>query len=495
MAKKVIIIGGGAYGLAAGTYLAMNGFDTEIHEMHSIPGGVCTAWTRKGYTFDFCIHWLMGSSPGKSLYHTWTELGAVQGRRMIEPDIYLKWQSKEGETFTIYTDPEKLRAEMRRLGPDDTRFIDSFINGIVSFSKFDIPARKEDQSFGMMFKMIGFMPKLMKWGGMDVTKFAGKFKSPHLKQFFTDMYVGGGMGGFPVMGMMMMLGFMAARSNGYPEGGSLKFIQAIESTYKKHGGKIVYNSKVDKIVVENGNAAGIVAGGKEVRGDYVISAADGYATLNKLLEGKYSHPKIDQAYAEWEPFPSLLFISLGIARKFDNMPSMFHFYAKNPLTIEGGKQTITMVPLRLFNNDTTMAPAGKTAATSMISTYHDEYWSALKKSDKAKYDAEKKRIADWIIDECEAYFGDFKNKVEVVDVATPDTIIRYTGNWHGSYEGWLPDKKTMMKTLPSQVNGLGNFYMLGQWISPGGGLPPAAMEGRKLARKICKTEGVKFHTV
>ncbi|NPU99835.1 MAG: NAD(P)/FAD-dependent oxidoreductase [Brevinematales bacterium] len=492
MSKKVLIIGGGAYGLAAGAYLAMNGFDTEIYEMHNLPGGVCTCWSRKGYTFDFCIHWLMGSSPGKSLYHVWSELGAVQGRKMIESDIYMKWDNRKGDTFTVYTDPEKLRAEMLRLGPDDKRLIDKMINGIIAFSKFDMPGRSEDENFGLIFKMIGMMPKLMKWGGMTVTKFADKLKSPALSQFFHEMYGSGGMGDFPMMGMMMMLGFMAVKSNGYPMGGSLKFAQAIEATFKKNGGRMFYNSKADKIIVEDGKAVGIIVNGKEIRGDYVISAADGYATFNTLLGGKYPHPKHDNAYKNWKTFPSLVFVSLGLARKFENMPSTHNFNSKNPLVIEDGKSTLDYIHIRLFNFDDTMAPAGKTAITSMVNSFNYQYWVDLKKKDPAKYEAEKKRIADWIIDESEQYFGDFKSKVEVVDVATPETIIRYTGNWQGSYEGWLPDKNTMMKQLPSKLPGLANFYMLGQWVSPGGGLPPAGMNGRKLAQAICKKEKQKF---
>ena len=47
--KKIVIIGGGVAGLSAGIYAAMNGFETEIIEMHSVAGGQCTAWNRKKY--------------------------------------------------------------------------------------------------------------------------------------------------------------------------------------------------------------------------------------------------------------------------------------------------------------------------------------------------------------------------------------------------------------------------------------------------------------
>ncbi|MBK7711056.1 MAG: NAD(P)/FAD-dependent oxidoreductase [Bacteroidales bacterium] len=63
--NSIIIIGAGFSGLAAGIYARMNGYDVTIFEMHNLPGGLCTSWERKGYTFDCCIHWLVGSSPSQ----------------------------------------------------------------------------------------------------------------------------------------------------------------------------------------------------------------------------------------------------------------------------------------------------------------------------------------------------------------------------------------------------------------------------------------------
>ena len=83
-------------------------------------------------------------------------------------------------------------------------------------------------------------------------------------------------------------------------------------------------------------------------------------------------------------------------------------------------------------------------------------------------------------------------QVEMRDVATPVTFHRYTGNWRGSFEGWLPSPDQfglrMRKTLP----GLDNFYMCGQWVEPGGGIPPAAMSGRNVIQLICKKDKKEF---
>ena len=83
MEKSVIIIGGGIAGLATGCYAQMNGYHTQIFEMGDKPGGLCTAWERKGYTIDGCLHWLLGSAPSSSFHHYWQELGMVPGHQVI----------------------------------------------------------------------------------------------------------------------------------------------------------------------------------------------------------------------------------------------------------------------------------------------------------------------------------------------------------------------------------------------------------------------------
>src|SRR3972149_4521692 len=99
MSKSIIILGAGIAGLSAGCYGQMNGYRTQIFELHSLPGGLCTSWKRKGYTFDGCIHWLVGSGHGSSFYRVWQELGAAQGRQMINHDEFVRVEGKDGKVL------------------------------------------------------------------------------------------------------------------------------------------------------------------------------------------------------------------------------------------------------------------------------------------------------------------------------------------------------------------------------------------------------------
>ena len=73
--------------------------------------------------------------------------------------------------------------------------------------------------------------------------------------------------------------------------------------------------------------------------------------------------------------------------------------------------------------------------------------------ERSAYKAEKENIADRVVAMLDKRFPGLAAQVEMRDVATPTTFVRYTGNWKGSFEGWqvTPDTwrfgKVMRKTL------------------------------------------------
>ena len=110
MGKKLIIVGAGISGLSAGFYAQMNGFNTTIFEMHNIPGGLCTAWTRKGYTFDLSMHFLMSSKDGP-MKKLWDELGITSDTEFHYHKMATTIEG-EGHKLEFYVDREKLGQQM-----------------------------------------------------------------------------------------------------------------------------------------------------------------------------------------------------------------------------------------------------------------------------------------------------------------------------------------------------------------------------------------------
>jgi phytoene dehydrogenase-like protein len=244
--------------------------------------------------------------------------------------------------------------------------------------------------------------------------------------------------------------------------------------------------------VENDVAVGVqLAGGETVRADWVISAADGHATIYDFLGGKYKDSATDKLYDDSEIFPSYLQVSLGVAQDLSAQPPMLTQLLDTPLQVDPGTE-LHNASFRIFNFDPTFAPAGKTAVICFLPTNNHEYWLNLREHNPAGYRAEKHRIAEAVIGILERNVPDIRRTIEVTDVSTPATVIRYTGNWKGSMEGWLLKPGGRMRPYPNTLPGLRQFLMVGQWVSPGGGLPSGIMTGRAAIQAMCKQDRVPF---
>jgi hypothetical protein len=56
-----------------------------------------------------------------------------------------------------------------------------------------------------------------------------------------------------------------------------------------------------------------LAGGESISADWVISAADGYATVYDLVGGKYTDKITHKTYGTLKTFPSYLQVTLGVS--------------------------------------------------------------------------------------------------------------------------------------------------------------------------------------
>jgi phytoene dehydrogenase-like protein len=270
--------------------------------------------------------------------------------------------------------------------------------------------------------------------------------------------------------------------------------RAVEKRLLDLGGRVEYRARVTEILVEDDRAAGVrLADGREERFDYVVSAADLHATVYDMLGGRYVDDRVKSWFADFIPFPPLVFIGVGVARAFADVPfsaSGISLGLAEPLHLGG--QTADHMEFRIRNYDPTMAPPGKTIVTSMLPVDYD-YWKNLSQ-DQAAYEAEKEKIASAVVKVLDSRFPGVAEQVEMVDVATPATFERYTGNWRASFEGWQPTPANLTIEMPKTLPGLDRFYLAGQWVAPGGGLPSGVMTGRQVTQLICHRDGRKFRT-
>lgn len=476
--KSMIIIGAGAAGLATGCYARMSGYKTRIFELHNAPGGVCTAWRRNGYTIDGCIEWLAGCRPGSPyfpFYHLYHEMGILHNNRIQILNEYCSCLDEEtGRSLDVTSDFERLAAEMKTIAPEDEEVIDEFIAGCKATRVTDAP-RTDLQEY-------------LKGYHVPVATFAQRIKNSFLRWCVANMQVPE----MPLWLLFIQLGQLADGQLGLVEGGSLNLSHAITKRYQDLGGEITYGASVEEILVENNSAAGVrLAGGAEHRAGVIVSAADGYSTIFQMLKGKYIDRSIRERYEKWPLFPPIHFVSFGVARQFPDESSLKIIMLKEPLNT-GGKDAGTF-RLRIFNHSPSFAPEGKTVIQVKMETDFD-YWYQLHEN-RTVYEAEKAKLAGDVLLRLEAIFPGISSQVEMADMATPYTLWRYTRNYRGAYEGWLLTPETVISVIPNTLPGLANFYMAGQWVQPGGGIPSALSSGRILVQTLCERDGKKFSIV
>nr|MBC8444636.1 hypothetical protein [Chloroflexota bacterium] len=190
-------------------------------------------------------------------------------------------------------------------------------------------------------------------------------------------------------------------------------------------------------------------------------------------------------------FRPLVMVSLGVKREFAHRAADHVICLRHPL-VAAGRQ-VEDITCRVFRPELSLAPEGKAVVQAMFESDFD-YWRDLHE-DRDQYEGEKARIAREIVDRLEGRFPGISAEVEMIDVATPYTFWRYTRNHRGAYEGWLMTPEQTSKPLPKTLPGLRDFYMAGQWVEPGGGIPTVLSSGRQVAQILCRRDRKPFTAV
>ena len=446
--KSIVIVGAGMAGLSAGCYARMNGYKATILEMHSIPGGLCTAWTRKGYTFDISMHMLTGSKSG-AFHEMWQELGVMENRRFHYHNEMCTVESG-ARKLSLCTDPKRLEEQMLSLSPADAALSREFVRLVCGPNLMAAADLKPPELNGLLdnLRIIPFILPLIgtfrKYGKTAIQEFAARFQDPFLREA-VRMIIDGPSWPMPRFPMVALAGFLKSSVSeaGCPAGGSQRVANTLAERFRKLGGEFRYKCRVAGVLVENDRAVGVkLEDGTETKADEVIWAADGHSLIFDLLGGRYIDDRIRRMYDEWIPVRPVVHVCLGVARDMSREPARLGFELAQPITVAGEERKWLSVINHSF--DSTTAPEGKSAVEVWYPCRYD-YWQELAQ-DRGRYEAEKQRIAELTIAELDRRWPGFRAQVEVVDVPTPATYVRYTGNWQGSPDGWYVTVDTYAPT-------------------------------------------------
>jgi phytoene dehydrogenase-like protein len=487
MKKRLIIVGGGIAGLSAGVYALQSGFETSIIEGHAIPGGNCTSWKRQGYLFEGAIHWMCGTSPEDATNMLWRETGALNdGVRIYNHEPYL-YTNYEGTDLFLYRDINRLKGHFMEISPGDKRAIQKLIKDIKAYCAIKKPVQNEKgvklknaaPEFALkdMFTMLPGLVRMGKHMKISTGEYVKMFQHDGIRRLLVSSippYL-------PAMAFLFFLAVMANGDGGYPEGGSLAMTQRMADTFKNLGGTLSLNTKVQKVIIENGKVKGVKTDKNEIDADAVIIASDTITAVDTLFETALPDEWIKELKQEAIPCVCT-FAGIGVRSDLSRLPHSITVNLDEPLEVAGEK--LSYITFNNYAKYTGYAPAGSTSLTAILGNIDSyDWWSSARQN--GAYEREKEALKRRIERVVAVSFPETAGKIEVIDVATPLTYERYTGTWHGSYMGkMLAGSK--IKTYPGILKDIKNLFFAGQRIDAPGGLPPALESGRRAVQLLCK---------
>lgn len=306
-AKRVVVIGGGHNGLVAAGLLAKAGLKPLVLERREVVGGAAvTEEFHPGFRVSTVAH-----TAGPLRASVVEELGlASRGLQLIEPEPRLFAPLPDGRSVRLWGNPERCAGDIHRLSPRDAERYPEFHRTLTGLSallaralsltppEVNSPGGRDLLSLGRLGLGLRRLPRkdaqsLLRWGPMAVADFAAEwFQTDILRAVVCARGIWGAFAGPWSAGTTANLLLQAAASGGNGAGSSVMvrgglgaLTQALAEAARGHGAEVRTGAPVQRIVVRDGRAAGVVLeSGEEIAAAGVVSGTDPQRTLLGMID-------------------------------------------------------------------------------------------------------------------------------------------------------------------------------------------------------------------
>ncbi|WP_417200182.1 phytoene desaturase family protein [Bizionia sp.] len=484
MKKKITIIGSGFSSLAAACYLAKSGHDVTVFEKNNTIGGRARQLTKNGFTFDIGPTWYWMPDVFERFFADFnTKPSDFYQLEKLNP-AYSVYYGKD-DYITIEDTLDKIAIAFEKEEPGSSKTLQKFINKAqdnYNVAIKDLVYNPGVSPFELVttetFKKIGqFFSTIKK----DVRK---EFKNERLVTIleFPVLFLGAKPSDTPSFYSFMNYADFGLGTF-HPKKGMYQVILAMETLAKSLDVTIKTNAPIEKILVANKVASGVISNGETYLSDVVLSGAD-YHHTETLLDPEYK--QYSEAYWSSKTFaPSSLLFYVGFDKKIKNVNHHTLFF---DVDFEKHAESIYDKPAWPENplfyasfpsiTDSHAAPEGKEAGIFLIPLA-----PGLKDNTKLRMTYFSK-----IMDRFETLTSQkvrehilFKESFCVNDFVKD--YNSYKGNAYGMANTLLQTAFLRPKLKSKKVN---NLYFTGQLTVPGPGVPPSLISGKLVAELINK---------
>ncbi|MFI6315240.1 phytoene desaturase family protein [Nocardia fusca] len=510
----VIVVGSGMGGMTAAAYLAANGRRTLVLEQGDVLGGCTHVFRRKGYEFEVGVHYLGDCGRPEGNIPTMLRGVGVDKRiefREIDPDGFdvLAFPSV---TFKVPRGWDAYRDRLIETFPEDAaalkryvriirRLADAVDRALTPASTRGAAATLLRAGWAAPFAMlplarlldicgVGPAPRPV-LGGQTPAYAASADRAPAIVQAgYLKNYVEGG-AYFPVGGGQVLSASMA-------------------EVVRAGGGDFRLNSRVRRILVEDGRVGGVeLAGGETITAPVVVSNADLKRTYLEMLDPSVVSPwkrKLVSRYTmAWPLFNTYLGLDIDLSETMSSA-QIWKFRAdadfgpmQKALNWKGAGRdrerwlsvlrdnAAAMIHIAT-NKDpiTPLAPAGHSVVEIMtyLPADHDLWGLGAggpvdgeKYRDNPDYVAVKDAVTEILIDLAAEVIPNLRDHIVWKEAGTPITQERYTRSTAGGSYGIEMNLSQIGPLRPGPKTEIHGLYLAGSSMGWGPGVEGVMLSG------------------
>lgn len=494
------IIGGGVGGLTAGALLSQAGLQVVVIERESRPGGYLAGFHRKAFVFDSALHWLNQCGKGGMVNKVFAAIGNDAPAAL--PMDRIRRYKGESFDYLLTKNPDELKAQLTRDFPGDAGGLEKFFKlahtlggRMVTYGRFMRAAETMNP-----FELARRGLSLAQWsfpfwslvGDKDCTALRGFFKSEKLRSIFCSEE--------NVLSCLVPIGW--AYHGDFqrpPAGGSQAFVKWLKKRVEAAGSLVALRTEVKHIDLDHRRATGVtLADGHKLQARWVIAACDVEALFTRLLPKDAVPADVLQRYRQAELYNSCVTVSLGLdcEPRALGMNEELVYMTRDGLPRhahnDGNPHTTALSVLAPSLRDPTLAPSGKGTLTMYAEAsidYGDQWKTEPGLVRGAAYKEFKRAYAEVLLDRVErTLLPGLKQHIELLDIATPVTHLRYTGNKAGTIMAQRTSKKNMQMKVSGYKTPVDRLILGGHWAEFGGGVPIAVKAAANAAAIVLKRD-------
>lgn len=420
-----IVVGSGLGGLTCANRLASAGHRVLLLEHHVQLGGLATWFKRGGHIFDVSLH---GFPYGmvKTCKKYW-------GRTIRDSIVQLPKIVFDNPQFSLTTtfSKEDFIRILQEVFAIDEQTVKAFFSTVEGMNFYD------DQSMTTRELFDQFFP-----GRSDV----------HRLLMEPISYANGSTLDEPAITYGIVFSNFMNRGVYTFEGGTDRLIGLMAKELQEKGVTLCTGAKVERILVDNGRACGVVVNGQEVGAAAVISNAGITNTIDHLAGRDNFSPAFLAQFDTVEVNNSSCQVYFGI-RKGETIEDigdlLFTSTAPEYSAEEMRDMQTRSRTFSVYYPKTRPDNPDYTIVASMNANYAD--WAELTPPD---YQLEKQAMIERCFVDLERYVPDIRGKVDTVESATPRTFHRYTLHTRGTSFGTKFAGLDVSRSLHKEIPGL-----------------------------------------